>query len=385
MSLLEFLKALRKSPPNEITHLSELQARKRILEPTLRHLGWNTDAWGGEVVEEYELENRKVDYCLRVGNVNKVFIEAKKPDVNPSGHHRQLIDYSFTGGAKIAILTNCIQWLFFLPLSEGLWKQRMFYRCDILSDHLDVLAESLGTFLSREKVVSGRAIAAAEKYLQVRQRESFVNRSFPEVWGKLILSRDERFVEFFSDVVEHDCGERPQRSDVAAFLDAKKTLYEKVEEKEAKQRQKSLRSGEQQRHQPAAKSRQINAEFNKIILDDLFDEEFESVGRYTTMYKAHDNLIYFRNCYTPEGKLWYRVDKKEWKMLQEDSRNALLIFTNAATQIAYVIPVPDVIRQVDTSGWDRDYLEVNIDPANDRWIELDWKIQGYIERFPRGV
>ncbi len=383
MSLYEFVKSLRNSPPDEITRLSEFQARKRILEPMLRHLGWDTDAWGGEVVEEYELENRKVDYCLRIGNINKVFIEAKKPAVNPSGHHRQLIDYSFTGGARIAILTNCIQWLFFLPLSEGPWQQRMFYRCDILSDELDVLVESLGAFLSREKVVSGHAADAAENYLRGRQRENFVNHSFPEAWKKLVFSKDERFIEFFSDIVEQDWGERPQRSDVEAFLDAKIKLYEKVEEREAKNRQKGLRSGEQQRHQPASASRQINAEFNKIILDDLFDQAFSRVGRFTTMYESQDNLICFRNCITQEGNPWYRVEKKEWKMLQEDRRNALLIFTNAAVQIGYVIPVQDVIRQVDTSGWDRDYLEVNFDSANDRWRELDWNIRGYIKRFPR--
>lgn len=62
MSLYEFVKSLQNLPPDEITRLSESQSRKRILEPILRNLGWDTDAWGGEVVEEYKLENRKVDY-----------------------------------------------------------------------------------------------------------------------------------------------------------------------------------------------------------------------------------------------------------------------------------------------------------------------------------
>lgn len=385
MSLYEFIKSLRNLPRDEITRLSESQSRKRILEPILRHLDWDTDAWAGEVVEEYELENRKVDYCLRIGNINKVFIEAKKPAVNLSGHHRQLIDYSFAGGARIAILTNCEQWLFFLPLSEGPWQQRMFCRCNILSDELDAIVEFLTTFLSREKIVSGHAVDAAENSLRGRQRETFVNHSFPAVWKKLVFSKDERFIGFFSDIVEHDWGQRPQRSDVEVFLDDKINLYEKVEEKEAKKRQQSRRRREQQRHQPASTSRQINAEFNKLILGELFDRTFHRVGRYTTMYESQDNLIYFRNCITREGDPWYRVEKKEWKRLQEDPRNTLLIFTNAAIWIAYVIPVKDVARKVGTSGWARDYLEVHFDSANDRWKQLDWNIREYIKRFPRGT
>lgn len=384
MPLLEFLKSLRRISPSEIARLSESQARKRILEPMLRQLGWNTDTWDGEVVEEYKLENRKIDYCLRVGNLNRVFIEAKKPIVNLDGHHRQLIDYSFTGGAKIAILTNCIKWLFFLPLSEGPWQGRMFYQCDIFSNELDVLVDSFNAFLSRERVVSGQAASEAERYLQERQRDTFVSHCFPEVWKKLIFSKDERFVRFFSEIIEQDYGKRPQRSDVEEFLGVKKGLYEKVEEKEEKKRLKSLSSpGQKQRQQPASESREINTKFNKAILGELFGEEFSLVGRYTTMYESKDHLVFFRNYSTPDNNLWYRVEAKPWRILKEDARNTLLIFTNAASNKAYVVPIKDVIYQVKVSGYNKEHLEVNIDSASDKWIGLGWNIRKYLKDFCR--
>ena len=74
MSLHEFIHTLRNTPKNQIDRLSEFQSRKKILEPILRNLGWNTDFQSEEVVEEYPLENRRVDYCLCIGNMPKVFI-----------------------------------------------------------------------------------------------------------------------------------------------------------------------------------------------------------------------------------------------------------------------------------------------------------------------
>jgi hypothetical protein len=239
MHLREFLRTLRDTPRTEINRLSESQSRKKILEPILRNLGWNTDGLNAEVVEEFPLENRRVDYCLRIGRSSKVFIEAKKPSEKLGKHHRQLLEYSFTGGVEISILSNCIDWLFFLPLIPEPWARRQFDECNILNDDLSEVTQVFDRYLSRENTAGGHTNSFAREAMQLRLNENFVNDAFPETWRKLILKGDQRFIDFFSDIVEQDWGSRPTSSDVSQFLINKSKIYEPSETRNEKNRQKN--------------------------------------------------------------------------------------------------------------------------------------------------
>ena len=83
MSLGNFLHTLQSRPKDELLALSETNSRKWLIEPVLQELGWNTDRWSDvrEVIEEYNIRGKRVDYCLQIEGDNKVFIEAKKPNV----------------------------------------------------------------------------------------------------------------------------------------------------------------------------------------------------------------------------------------------------------------------------------------------------------------
>lgn len=97
------------------------------------------------------------------------------------------------------------------------------------------------------------------------------------------------------------------------------------------------------------------------------------------MFESDDELVYFQNFEKAgSAKLWFRISRKPWGELCGSDKRATICFTNPAERICYMIPVADIRLQIEKTGWDRDYLEVNIDHAGSRWIELNWKIDDYL-------
>ena len=73
-----------------------------------------------EVVPEHTVGNRRVDYALRPGSPNAVFIEVKRRGENLDRHQQQLLEYCFQEGVKLAALTNGLTWWLYLPLQAVL-------------------------------------------------------------------------------------------------------------------------------------------------------------------------------------------------------------------------------------------------------------------------
>ena len=96
------------------------------------------------------------------------------------------------------------------------------------------------------------------------------------------------------------------------------------------------------------------------------------------MFESSDKLVYVQNFNKKSEHLWYRVTENPWNQMQSGKKDRWLCFTNPAERYAYIIPVSDVQTQLKRSAWNRSYLEVNIDPATHRWIELDWNIAKYL-------
>ena len=122
-------------------------------------------------------------------------------------------------------------------------------------------------------------------------------------------------------------------------------------------------------------------EFVRQILSREFGTDFARRGRYRFMFESTDRLVYFQNFNQCSSHLWYRITERPWRDLQSSQKNAILCFTNPADRFAYVIPVRDVLERVARAGWNRNYLEVNIDPVASRWVELDWKIGQYLKQY----
>src|SRR5713101_7775861 len=212
VSLVERLKSL-----GRLSTLDEAATRQGLVLPILQGLGWdvfNVD----EVTPEYSVGNGRVDYALRLGAVNKVFLEVKKPSEDLEKHQDQLLDYSFRHGVKLAALTNGTSWWFYLPLNEGSWEQRKFYVVDLAEQASTEVASRFKSYLARIAVESGKAVDAATSVYHDRQKARTVEQALPLAWNKLVTEGDESLTETIADLAEKLCGHKPDSSAVDEFL-----------------------------------------------------------------------------------------------------------------------------------------------------------------------
>ncbi len=102
MNLIEFIKKLKNKP--QIHSFDEAATKQTIILPILQILGWEIFD-REEVCPEFYVENRRVDYCLRLNYQNEFFIEAKRTGEDLENHQEQLLEYAFRQGVELASLT----------------------------------------------------------------------------------------------------------------------------------------------------------------------------------------------------------------------------------------------------------------------------------------
>lgn len=214
----EVLKVIKELRSNEhLNSLDEAATKQAVILKILSILGW--DPFNvSEVYPEYSVGKRRVDYALRYNNRNKVFIEVKKVGEDLERHQKQLLDYSFREGVKLAILTNGITWWFYLPLNEGSWEQRKFYTIEIYDQDENEIAQKLTDLLSKENVISGKAIENAKAIYTSRQKQSLLKETIPQAWNKLLKEPDKGLIELLAEKTEKLCGYKPDHSTVKKFL-----------------------------------------------------------------------------------------------------------------------------------------------------------------------
>lgn len=130
------------------------------------------------------------------------------------------------------------------------------------------------------------------------------------------------------------------------------------------------------------KSHQMDTnEFVHLVLKKEFQEEFRKKSPYRYMFESTKFLTYFQNFNQESATLWYRVNEKPLKMLMSSSKESYLCLTNPAERLAYVIPIQAIEKQIALSGYQRDYLEINIDHMSKKWKELDWNIKQFLKTY----
>jgi len=204
------LEQLLKRIANEqgLLHGVEEVTRQGAVLPLLAQLGW--DVYNiNEVAPEFAVEGGRVDYCLRRGERNLVFIEVKRTTEDLEGHARQLLEYAFKHGVSMAALTNGLLWWFYLPLSEGSWEQRKFFAIDIKLQPTASVAAHFRDFLGRDSITGGAALTKAKSLQAGKERESLLLRAVPQVWNQMLVQPDEDLLELLADKVESACGHRP--------------------------------------------------------------------------------------------------------------------------------------------------------------------------------
>ena len=197
--------------------LDEASIKTSVLLRLLSILGW--DIFNiNEIRPEYTIESKRVDYSLRINNVNKVFIEVKRPSENLEQHQEQLLNYSFREGVNLSVLTNGITWWFYLPLQEGSWEQRRFYAADFLEQDSGTISDRFIGLLSKSNVVSGTALNNAKELYTSRKKKNISKDTLPKAWDKIITDPDDLLVELLIETSEKLSGFQPEISDVEHFL-----------------------------------------------------------------------------------------------------------------------------------------------------------------------
>jgi len=213
--LLSFVGQLKSD--KRLASFDEAATKLVVLLRILALLGWdihNID----EVMPEYSVGSKRVDYALRHSNENKVFIEVKRVGEDLERHQEQLLNYSFQAGVSLAILTNGMTWRFYLPLQRGSWERRKFYTIEIYDQKSEDIVSRFLDYLAKENVYSGKYIQNAEAVHESSQREKLVSDTLPKAWDKLISEPDDLLIELIADATEKLCGYKPDNSVVKDFI-----------------------------------------------------------------------------------------------------------------------------------------------------------------------
>jgi len=214
----ELIETIKRIKEKDYSQASERVIEQSIVLKLLSKLGW--DAFNDEeVFPQYAMDNKKVDYSLRISGQNKVFIEVKKTSEELEKHQEQLLNYSFRSGIKIAILTNGIDWWFYLPLLETPWEQRKFYSINLKSQKEDDISNRFRDFLSKSNIQSDKAIEMANQYHSSKLKHEIVMKNIPIAWDTIIKDHNDLLVELLIEETEKKCGFLPEKDEIYIFLD----------------------------------------------------------------------------------------------------------------------------------------------------------------------
>ena len=206
--------------------MDESATKQGVVLRLLSIAGWDTFDIS-QVVPEYTVGTKRVDYALRPGTPNAVFIEVKRPGENLERHQQQLLEYCFQEGVELAVLTNGRTWWLYLPLQAGSWEQRRFLTIDLEVQEPDIVERRFLEYLSPEMVRSGQAVRDAEALVESQQRAEIIGKAIVAAWNQIVETPDELLVDLISETTERICGFKPEPELVEQFLAQRiRTLFD---------------------------------------------------------------------------------------------------------------------------------------------------------------
>ena len=163
ISLQERLKNIQLMPVPQ----NEESAKLKIVVPILQNLGW--DPYGQEVLYEHSVGKTgggRVDLALRASGRTVALIEVKAPKPNLDIYANQLLGYASDVEVDICVLTNGLEWLFYLPDEDMAPEKCKFAVLNIRDSQIEETLANLFAFLSREQLLSGQAKRCAVQVVE---------------------------------------------------------------------------------------------------------------------------------------------------------------------------------------------------------------------------
>lgn len=191
--------------------------------PVLYDLGWdiNNVRNSGEVKHEYGVGRGRVDIAL-MNQYDKCacFVEAKKPGtpLDKDKPVDQLLVYALKSGVPISILTDGMEWRFYLLWEEGDLEDRQFLVLRLCKDPIEQVEIDLKAFLSRSAVHTGKAKNDALEILNQRKRERDIAKLLPKIWKEMLTEPDRELVTWVAKRMSDKHGLNPSTDQVAEVL-----------------------------------------------------------------------------------------------------------------------------------------------------------------------
>jgi hypothetical protein len=214
----ELVALLNRIRANSVQYGGNEQITKQgVILPILAKLGWDRDDVN-QVVPEYSIGGGRVDYCLKIQEQPKIFLEAKRGIEDLAEHQEQLLEYAFREGVEIAILTNGLTWWLYLPTEKGSWEQRKFFTIDINDQDASLASKSFADFLAFDAVKAGSALSSARTIHQTQAKQKIIQAAIPRAWALLLDGPDELLLDLLTEKVESLCGFRPDPEPASQYL-----------------------------------------------------------------------------------------------------------------------------------------------------------------------
>ena len=196
---------------------NEQATREMAVNPVISELNWDTFN-PDEVVREFAVRGGKVDYCLRRQKRNFVLIEVKRTGTDLAEHQEQLLRYAFNEGVKLAALTDGLIWWLYLPMAEGSWEQRRFFRVNFREQSPADAASAIHRFLNRDGLTSGEALKKAEREFESQERDRRVRVALQEAWQRVLRDPHGLLRDLLAETVKEVSGHIPSQETVTEFL-----------------------------------------------------------------------------------------------------------------------------------------------------------------------
>ena len=193
--------------------LNERTAQTAIVFPLLRALGWDTTD-PDEVVQEHPVGGHLKGYAdivLMSRGKPLVLVETKAPEkgrLDVEKNLRQMFDYCKMLQTELGVLSNGIEWHFYLVGPQSA-NPALSDRIDLIGDDSDICANKLQQMLSRDKVSDAGA--------QTFARKAYIRRMIAKEWRKLLENGDSRIVSRLRTVVKEALVVKVSKADLAGI------------------------------------------------------------------------------------------------------------------------------------------------------------------------
>lgn len=208
---------------NKLSTLDQASIKQGIVLRLLSFLGWdifNVE----EVFPDYGVDSTMISYALRIDGQVRLLLDVKSSREKLEDHQKALLASALQDGVDLCVLTNGIQWWFYLGAGRKGLIHRRFYNCDFKEHKADSIAPKLIDFLGRTKVSKGEALKSAKSTCQ-KERQKLAADALPQAWNQLLSPPNKILVEILSETTEKLCGYRADANLVEKFIKSNLSLW----------------------------------------------------------------------------------------------------------------------------------------------------------------